>query len=237
MKFNLLVVDTESTGLPIDWKAPSSDSANWPHICQLAASLYQCDTDIKQRRRVACFSSMVRPDGYTIPEDATKINGITTEMATRYGRPLFEVLQDFMVLQEEADYFCSHNVSFDGKVIRAAAHRLNAFESITKIPSICTMRETTKWCNLPGPRGPKFPKIQELYDKLFNEAMPDAHDAFGDIEAVARCFFRLIYTGVFTEATFTKAVEDKKKIEAAVVAKAERLAKEAEAETTTTNKE
>lgn len=38
-----LFFDTETTGLPRDWKAPVTNTANWPRMVQLAWLLYEPD--------------------------------------------------------------------------------------------------------------------------------------------------------------------------------------------------
>jgi DNA polymerase III epsilon subunit-like protein len=40
-----LIFDTETTGLPINWKAPVSDLNNWPRLVQIA--WMQCDNSGK----------------------------------------------------------------------------------------------------------------------------------------------------------------------------------------------
>jgi DNA polymerase III subunit epsilon len=41
----ILFYDTETTGLPLDWKSPSSNTDNWPHMVQLAWQLCQDNGD------------------------------------------------------------------------------------------------------------------------------------------------------------------------------------------------
>lgn len=62
------------------------------------------------------------------------------------------------------------------------------------LPMICTMKSTTKLLNIPGPYGPKFPRLQELYAYLFSVQ----HNAFHDLRATARCYFELINRGVLS---------------------------------------
>ncbi|KAF0237889.1 MAG: DNA polymerase III subunit [Prolixibacteraceae bacterium] len=38
-----LFFDTETTGLPKNWKAPVTDLNNWPRLVQLAYLLYDSD--------------------------------------------------------------------------------------------------------------------------------------------------------------------------------------------------
>jgi hypothetical protein len=63
--------------------------------------------------------------------------------------------------------------------------------------SLCLMRTTTDFCHLPGRFGtPKYPRLTELHRKLFGEDVHACHSALADMEASARCFFRLRAMGV-----------------------------------------
>jgi exonuclease RNase T and DNA polymerase III len=63
-------------------------------------------------------------------------------------------------------------------------------------PTLCTMQATIQYCNIPGRFGPKWPKLMELYTKLFGQEFDGAHDAMADIVATKECFFELIRRGV-----------------------------------------
>jgi DNA polymerase III subunit epsilon len=53
------------------------------------------------------------------------------------------------------------------------------------------MQLATNFCRLPGPYGYKWPSLQELHLKLFNEQFKGAHQALADVRACARCYFEL----------------------------------------------
>jgi DNA polymerase III epsilon subunit-like protein len=82
---NYLFFDTETTGLPRNYKAPSSDTRNWPRLVQLAWIL----TD-EEDNRIHTGNLIVNPDGFVIPTDATKVHRITTQRAKEEGVPLTE---------------------------------------------------------------------------------------------------------------------------------------------------
>jgi len=70
----ICVLDTETTGLP-KFKEPS-DHPDQPHIVDICALLYT-----PQGVLVDSFEAMVRPDGWTIPNDVSVIHGIDDAMA------------------------------------------------------------------------------------------------------------------------------------------------------------
>lgn len=73
----ICVFDTETTGFP-NFKAPS-DHPDQPHIVDICALLYTPEGDL-----VDSFEAMVRPDGWSIPNEVSVIHGITNEMALEH---------------------------------------------------------------------------------------------------------------------------------------------------------
>lgn len=70
--------DTETTGVPKNYKAPSSNTDNWPRLVQLAWIL----TD-DHGETINSGNLIVKPNGFTIPTEASRIHGITTEKALK----------------------------------------------------------------------------------------------------------------------------------------------------------
>lgn len=136
----------------------------------------------------------MKPDGWTIPEDATKIHGITTEDCEKYGLSILSVLGLFGKWCEIADILIAHNISFD--LSRIIYHR-DKHDLKTKVllptRSFCTMQTTTNICKLPGKYDSyKWPKLQEAYKHFFGENFDGAHDALADVKACARVYFHLL---------------------------------------------
>jgi len=181
-----LFFDTETTGLPKSWKAPVSDTANWPHIVQIAWALF--DNSGKQ---LAFQDYMIKPEGFVIPESATAIHGISTEKALKEGRPAAEVLKEFSGALQGAARLVAHNLDFDEKMVRVELLRLRMSDGLGEIPRICTMKASTKYCKIPGPYGDKWPKLSELHIKLFEVDFEDQHNAASDVLCCAKCFFEL----------------------------------------------
>jgi DNA polymerase III epsilon subunit-like protein len=186
-----LFFDTETTGLPRNWKAPLSDLNNWPRLVQLAWLLYD-----KEGKKIAGNSCIIKPEGFTIPSDASRIHGISTERAISEGVALEKVLNDFQELISEASFLVAHNMSFDEKIVGAEFLRKNMVNSIEKKKKICTMQKSTNYCKIDGPYGYKWPKLSELHYKLFREGFEEAHNAAVDIYATAKCFWKLREIGV-----------------------------------------
>ncbi len=181
-----LFFDTETTGLPKNWKAPVTDLNNWPRLVQLAYLFYD-----KDGNKIAGGDHIIKPDGFTIPIDASRIHGISNEKANQEGKSILTVLQDFQNLIKQAEYLVAHNMSFDEKIIGAEFLRSKMQDSVATKRKICTMQSTTNFCALDGSYGYKRPKLSELHYKLFRIGFDEAHNAAVDINATAKCFWEL----------------------------------------------
>ena len=181
-----LFFDTETTGLPRNWKAPVTDFNNWPRMVQLAYLCYDNDG-----RLISNGDHLIKPNGFTIPLETSRIHGITTEKANSEGKDLLMVLKSFQSLINQADCLVAHNMSFDEKIVGAEFLRNKLQNSIDGKRKICTMLSTTNFCAINGPYGYKWPKLSELHYKLFRTTFDEAHNASVDITATAKCFWEL----------------------------------------------
>ena len=191
-----LFFDTETTGVPKNYKAPASNTNNWPHLVQLGWIL----TD-KDGNTISEGNEIVRPEGFVIPTDAANVHGITTERAIQIGKPLQDVIEKFLKDVKQAQCFVGHNISFDQRVVGAELYRLGLQDIVSNKQSICTMQSTIDYCKIPGNWWDeyKYPQLQELYTKLFGCKFEDAHDAMADITATKKCFFELKRIGVIKD--------------------------------------
>src|SRR5688572_16970122 len=182
-----LIFDTETTGLPRDYNAPVSNPDNWPRMVQVAWQLHD-----RLGRLLGSGSFIVKPEGYTIPFNATQIHGISTERANEEGKELNWVLGEFSKALAGAQYLCGHNIDFDIKIIAAELLRCGLEDTLSHRPTIDTKCEsTTAFCAIPGGKGGKFkwPTLTELYSKLFSGGFEEAHNAAFDVQATSRAFF------------------------------------------------
>jgi DNA polymerase-3 subunit alpha len=198
-----LIFDTETTGLPRDYNAPITDAANWPRMVQLAWQLHD-----NRGKLISHNSIIIKPQGFTIPFNASQIHGITTERALSEGRDLAEVLLQFSSVINETIYLCGHNIDFDIKVVGAEFLRAGMTDHFASKPRIDTKNdETTGFCAIPGGKGGKFkwPTLSELYIKLFNEKFEEAHNAAFDVQATSRVFFEIVKRGITGVSEFGPA--------------------------------
>jgi DNA polymerase III subunit epsilon len=186
-----LVSDTETTGLPRNWKAPVTDLNNWPRMIQIAWIF--CDD---KGKRIESEDFIIKPENFIIPKAASNVHGISTEKAIREGEDLEKVLLKFTALVQESTFFVAHNISFDEKIVGAELLRKGIKSDFEKKSKLCTMHASTDYCKISGPYGYKWPKLSELHLKLFGEDFADAHDASADINATEKCFWALRQKGL-----------------------------------------
>ena len=183
----VLFFDTETTGVPRSYDAPLTDSRNWPRMVQLAWLHYDAEGNL-----LDAGNHVIRPEGYTIPREASNIHGITTDMALEKGEDLHATFSRFADLLQTSTTVVAHNMQFDSAIIGAEFIRKAVLNELQKKQKICTMKATTDFCRLPGRYGSyKWPKLQELHWMLFDESFEDAHNAATDVQITAKCFWEL----------------------------------------------
>jgi DNA polymerase III epsilon subunit-like protein len=182
----LLFFDTETTGLPKNWKAPASDTNNWPRLIQFAWQLYDENGNLLESN-----SSIIKPDNFIIPREASKVHGITTEKAYVEGKDLELILDEFKKKMDKSNLLIAHNMSFDEKILGAEYYRLHNYNPLSETKKLCTMKLSTNICKIDGPYGYKWPKLEELHNFLFKRGFDSAHDAEADIQATADCYFEM----------------------------------------------
>lgn len=188
-----LIYDTETTGLPKNDQAPLTDFENWPRLIQLAWQIHDEKGEVLEVK-----SYLIKPEGFVIPHGAEKIHGISTERAEKEGKDLGEVLEIFSKSLAQAKVIVGHNIEFDNTVMQVEYLRKEIPCSIPDKITLDTKEVSTDFCAIPGGRGGKFkwPKLPELYFKLFQTDFDAAHNASADVQATARCFFELLRIGV-----------------------------------------
>lgn len=186
-----LFFDTETNGLPSNWKAPVTAVHNWPRMVQLAWQQVDENGNVLSEENF-----IIIPVGFTIPEKTARIHGITTERAIKEGYDLRTVLIEFASVIDRSDVLVAHNVDFDEKIVGAEFVRMRVEHALFKKRRLCTMKQSTDFCRIPGQYGYKWPTLTELHHTLFQTHFEEAHNASIDVRACVRCFFELKNQGV-----------------------------------------
>jgi DNA polymerase-3 subunit epsilon len=192
----ILVFDTETSGLPKRagfeklmpaWDIKSYDTCR---VIQLAWAVYNQDGYMIRKKSV-----YIKPDGFTLNDaSANSVHNITMDTLLAEGVPIKQALREFERELGLAGIVVGHNVRFDVHALASEAWRLGLTDlaaAIEGAPVHCTMRLAKNFCGARGQYGIKFPRLAELFKKLYGVEPPVQHDAMADVEATAACYFKL----------------------------------------------
>lgn len=194
-----LIVDTETSSLPITYTAPYTDSDHWPRIIQLAWELcWEDGTTIKK------VCELIQPDGWRFPTGKFWVeNGFNEADSMLNGLPIKGLLIDLAVAMCQADVLVAHNLSFDKPIIEAEMWRYKIFpktiykemvdnfqppfkfrSDTIKLKKECTKLLSTPIVKLPGFNGSYgWPKLEVAYEFMMGKPFIDGHDAGQDVQA------------------------------------------------------
>ena len=192
----IIAFDFETTGLPL-FKERSIDPRQ-PHIVQMAILAYsEAGVELDHE----CV--IVKPDGWVISPEVTKIHGISHEQAMDVGIPEKDAAAMFLVAMVRASLRVAHNIAFDLRIARIAMSRAGyqreMIEALEARPEFCTCNASKPLVKLPptekmravGFTGFKSPSLQECMSHFFQEEIDGAHDALVDARCSGRIYWHL----------------------------------------------
>lgn len=195
LKTQYCIFDTETTGLPPFCSITKSDQ--WPRMIQFACRIYENSQLVQE------WSTFIKPDGFTIPDDVIRIHHITNELA-QTGITLEEWCTQFSLLLPRIHTFVAHNMMFDNNIIQSELYRANQLDLLRmfkKCNKECTMMLSKKYI------------IDEKMEcrlslvamcKLFSIPIPSEdrlHDAQVDTELCSLLYHELQKKGVSNRRT------------------------------------
>ena len=153
----VIVLDTETTGLPASRNPQELDKFNNARLIELGYIIFD-----KSGKDIKKYDDLVKPNNFMITN--TFIHGITHENAVQNGKDINQVLDQLTLDLKKVDGIICHNISFDMAIILSEAYRLNKLELIELISSklhLCSMAIGKKFM-----KSDKNPKLIELYKFL-----------------------------------------------------------------------
>ena len=196
---NIIVFDTETTGLPITisfgkYHPPSElKYYNSSRIVDIAYIVYRPDGTVVKK-----VEFLIKPDGFTI--ENSHIHGISHETAATCGVNIEVALRSLYSDMLTANKLVAHNLLFDFNIIMSEAYRTGYTDLCLLMPTlerICTMQLGRYRLSLP-----RNPKLVDLHTTLFNQQWVQPHRAMADTEVCAKCYFRLLEIDPRTAADF-----------------------------------
>lgn len=205
----IIFFDTETTGLAKSDSASYTDIDNWPRLVQIAWIV--CD---EKQKIISKGDYIVKPCGYVIPKSSSKVHGITHDNALVHGILIEDVLSKFLKAIKNVDAIVGHNIDFDINVIKCEMYRLSLPTYYLNNPiKIDTMITGTEVCKIRNNRyGYRYPKLSELYSKLFSKTFENAHNAYADIDATFKIFWELVNRGYINKEEYPFLLTKEEKI-------------------------
>jgi DNA polymerase III epsilon subunit-like protein len=203
----LLFLDTETNGLPTNRYASYTAINMWPHVIQISWQLVDTtdwsvisdqDAFIQQRE--------------TWSKDAERIHQIPESVVRKYGLEPLTVFQNLYRDISCCDGIVAHNLSFDKTAIKCELQRLYEAGALTirpdefwnpRLVEFCTMVISKEFCAIPFPSGEgyKFPRLNELYMRLFGKEYDISgaalHNAKYDVACLIMCYRKMVELPAF----------------------------------------
>lgn len=189
---NVLIFDTETTGLPNNGKRIGGFNGVWPNpssfklynssrLVQIAWSVHTSSGELVSKE---CH--IAKPDGFTI--ENAQFHGITTDKAMNDGISFSEIYEKLKDALTTADTIVAHNSDFDTKIIEAEMYRYKLPDILTGKKTMCTMNMGKRKFGFT-----KQPKLSELYHECFGkEPVTQLHRADNDTEICAQIYFHIV---------------------------------------------
>lgn len=177
--------DTESTGLPV-WEKPSADPCQ-PRITQICAELF--DDVTGQVHGV--LHTLIKPDGWVIPDDVAALNGITTLKCEAHGLPMKNILSVLLDMWRRAELRIGHNEGFDMRMVRIEIFRAGGSASLADGwkggASFCTRNKSLPYLD----DKKKGTNLADVYKHLIGRDLVGAHNAVVDVMATKAIYQKL----------------------------------------------
>jgi DNA polymerase III epsilon subunit-like protein len=208
----ILVFDVETTGLIPRHNKTSAPLSDYPYITQASFVMY----DLSKKQITQTYDSYIKvPEHVVIGEEITNLTGITKKICDEKGCDITLFLETMYKAYSDSDVLVAHNFEFDETMILVELQRnyehirnthpecLGLFnksmENLRNVERYCTMKKGTDICNIMvestiagRPPRKKWPKLTELYVKLFDEPAPDGlHNSLVDVSATLKCYIKM----------------------------------------------
>ena len=194
---NIIVYDTETTGLHYGFKNRTVADSSHPRLVQLSALI----VDTEARRVAQSMNLVVCPNGWQIPPEATAVHGITQDYAERWGQDEKAVLDIFLNMWAGGEAVplerVAHNAQFDKNIIATAIGRYygegDLLDTWMATRDFCTMLTAKPIVQARTVKGAlKYPSLVETHKHFFGEDFDRAHTANADVVATMNVYFALL---------------------------------------------
>jgi|UniRef100_A0A6C0IMU7 DNA polymerase III epsilon subunit-like protein len=211
MDQSIIVFDTETTGLPRSKIINSETLHLWPHVVQFSYVMY----NVGQMKMEKVKDVVVKiPETIVMSEETMNIHKITNEQTQGSPFTIEDVLNEFIedISCNNVTAIVGHNISFDMNMLKIELLRLIQnndiidksiykkmfYEVNYTNKTYCTMKKSIDLCQIPLRRKDgtvyyKYPKLIELYKKIFDEEPNNLHNSLNDVLVTLRCYYMMVF--------------------------------------------
>ena len=181
-----LIIDIETSGFP----KHSDNGIIYPEILQIAWVLTNKNGVILKK------SSFIIDTPFIKQNDYSEFVNIDFKTARKVSFSINKILNKLKEDIEISDYVVAHNIEFDLDILEHFYNKIYGVNPFRDKETICTMKQTMNFCKIPYNYGFKYPKLSELYFKLFNYNITNSHNAEIDVMHTLKCFKKLKSIGI-----------------------------------------
>lgn len=173
--------DIETDGLLKNGKFPNIVQVSWM-IMDTKGIVYKKNTEL------------VNSD-FNENSDAFKINKLNPSIIKKIGKQPSDIFLDMTYDLKHCKIISAHNLKFDLSILENDFHRYQIDFNFDYLEKFCTMDFGTELLSNELNPEPKFPKLTELFEHLFNHKIKQFHNANSDVTILAKCVKELLYKG------------------------------------------
>lgn len=167
----IMILDTETTGLPKQRPFNPNNTSAYDNarMIELGYIIYNTKGDIIKK-----YNNLIN---HNIKINNSFIHGITSDICSKKGLIIDDVLDTFYQDLKECDVLVCHNVDFDKNILLNEIYRIKKmelYEHLNNKSTICTLKKTKE---LYGKRT----KLSDWYKKNFNDNTIQNHRALDDV--------------------------------------------------------
>jgi len=181
-----LIIDIETSGLPVK----TTTGKKFPEIVQIAWLLTNKKGTILKK------NSYIIDTPYITENNSSDIINIDFKTARKVKYPLRKSLKKLAEDLKMSDYVVAHNIEFDVEILGHYFVESYGVDPFNKKNKICTMKSSINFCAIPNNYGFKYPKLSELYFKLYGYQVKNSHNAEIDVLHTLKCFNKLRSIGI-----------------------------------------
>lgn len=199
------ICDVETNGLPPYPKKGEppipTDDPRQPRLASFTILATTPDLEIDED---ASISTLIKLNGWTMSEGASKVNGLTDKMLAEQGIEVRDVLAVYSEFIGAGWIIVCHNSIFDLKIMRGELRRAGLPDLFEETRNVCTMADFIDVFRIAptgkqmatGRYGFKQPKLIEAYRHFYGVDFEGQHTASGDARATLMVLKGLIGLGL-----------------------------------------